>query len=201
MSAELKQKKKLTPEEYLELEEKAEYKSEYWDGVMVPLHGEPAELAGATESHNTITLNIAVLFRLRLEDRCRTYSSEMKVRVEKKDKFYYPDVLVVCDELKFYQNRRTILENPTIVVEVLSGSTTMKDRTEKLWAYQSLESVKEYILVSQDKPVVEKYARRTDDEWSYSATIGLESSVKFNSIGITLTLKEIYNLVEFEIED
>ena len=94
MSLKPKQKK-LTPEEYLELEEKAEYKSEYWDGVMIPLHGEPEELAGATESHNTIILNIAVLFRLKLENRCRTYSSEMKVRVEKKNKFYYLDVLVV----------------------------------------------------------------------------------------------------------
>lgn len=200
MSLKPKQKK-ITPEEYLELEEKAEYKSEYWDGVIIPLHGEPEELAGATESHNTITLNIAVLFRLKLENRCRTYSSEMKVRVEKKNKFYYPDVLAVCGELKFYQNRRTILENPTIVVEVLSGSTTMKDRTEKLWAYQSLESLQEYVLVSQDKPVVEKYARRNGDEWGYSARIGLNSSVRFDSIGITLTLQEIYDLVEFEVED
>ena len=200
MSLKPKQKK-ITPEEYLELEEKAEYKSEYWDGVIIPLHGEPEELAGATESHNTITLNIAVLFRLKLENRCRTYSSEMKVRVEKKNKFYYPDVLAVCGELKFYQNRRTILENPTIVVEVLSGSTTMKDRTEKLWAYQSLESLQEYVLVSQDKPVVEKYARRNGDEWDYSARIGLNSSVRFDWIGITLTLQEIYDLVEFEVED
>lgn len=185
----------------MELEEKAEYKSEYWDGVMIPLHGEPEELAGASEIHNTITLNIAVLFRMRLQNRCRTYSSEMKIRMEKKDKFYYPDVLAVCGELKFYQNRRTVLENPVVVVEVLSGSTTMKDRTEKLWAYQSLDSVQEYVLVSQDKPVVEKYARRANEEWSYSATIGLESSIKLDSIGITLTLKEIYENVEFEIEE
>lgn len=200
MSAKLKPKK-LTPEEYLEIEDKAEFRSEYWNGVMVPVHDEPAELAGASEAHNTITLNIAVVFRLRLPDKCRTYANEMKVRVEKKDKFYYPDVLAVCDALSFYQERRNIIENPTIVVEVLSGSTTMKDRTEKLWAYQSLDSVQQYVLVSQDKPVVEKYSRRNDSEWSYAATIGLESFVSFESIGITLSLKEIYNLVEFESEE
>lgn len=200
MSAEPKTKK-LTPEEYLAIEEKAEYRSEYWNGVMVPLHGEPFELAGASESRNTITLNIAVLFRLELSDKCRTYASEMKVFIEKKNKFYYPDVLAVCGELEFYQERRNISVNPIIIVEVLSGSTTMKDRTEKLWAYQSLESVQEYVLVSQDKAVVEKYIRRNNNEWNYSATIGLESSVTFESIDLGLTLKEIYDLVEFETEE
>ncbi len=183
------------------IEEKAEYKSEYRDGVMIPLHSEPEELAGASESHNTITLNIAVLFRLNLTGRCRTYANEMKVWIEKKNKFYYPDVLAVCGELEFYKDRRTILVNPTIIVEVLSGSTTMKDRTKKLWAYQSLDSIQEYIMISQDEPVVEKYARRNNDEWGYSAIIGLESSVTFESIGLTLALKEIYELVDLETED
>ena len=88
MSAELKQKKKLTPEEYLELEEKAEYKSEYWDGVMVPLYGDPPELVGASESHNLIALNIAVQFRLKLNERCRTYVNDMKVWVESWKRFF-----------------------------------------------------------------------------------------------------------------
>ena len=88
-----------------------------------------------------------------------------------------------------------------MIIEVLSKSTGIKDRTEKLWAYQTLESIKEYVLISQDEFVVEKYVRQPDDAWLYLATIGKESSVTFSSVGVTLPLSEIYDLVEFEEEN
>ena len=201
MSAELKQKKKLTPEEYLELEEKAEYKSEYWDGVMVPLHGDPPELVGASESHNLIALNIAVQFRLKLNERCRTYVNDMKVWVESWKRFFYPDVVIVCGERKFYNNKRTAIENPILLVEILSNSTEAKDRGEKFRAYRTLNMFQEYLLVSQDKAVIEQFVKQDDGSWKLWATIGLESTITLFSVGIELKFSDIYESVEFEAED
>ncbi|HEX8399120.1 MAG TPA: Uma2 family endonuclease [Pyrinomonadaceae bacterium] len=201
MSAELKQKKKLTPEEYLELEEKAEYKSEYWDGVMVPLHGDPPELVGASENHNLIALNIAVQFRLKLNERCRTYVNDMKVWVESWKRFFYPDVVIVCGERKFYNNKRTAIENPILLVEVLLNSTEAKDRGEKFRAYRTLNMFQEYLLVSQDKAVIEQFVKQDDGSWKLWATIGLESTITLFSVGIELKFSDIYESVEFEAED
>lgn len=201
MSALTKRKKKYTPEEYLALEDKAELRSEYWDGYIIPLQGESPELAGATENHNLIVTNLVAEFKRHLRERkCRIYSTDMKVWVESSNKFFYPDLAIVCGKRKFYQDRRNIIENPEMIIEVLSKSTGIKDRTKKLWAYQTLESLQEYILVSQDEYVVEKYERQTDDSWKYLATIGADSSVTFSSVAVTLSFNEIYDLVEFETE-
>lgn len=200
MPTKLKQKK-LTPEEYLEIEEKAEYKSEYWDGVMIPLHGEPPELVGANINHIQIVSNLTTLLSPLLRQReCRVLPSEMKIWISKRDKFFYPDVAIVCGKPQFVKNRRDAVENPLALIEVLSGSTEAKDRAEKFWSYQTLESFQEYVLVSQDKAVVEQFIRQADESWRYLATIGLESSVTFESINQTLNLKEIYDFVEFETE-
>lgn len=200
MSAKLKQKK-LTPDEYLELEEKAEYRSEYWDGVMVPLHGEPPEMVGASENHNLISLNIAVQFRQKLGDNCRTYLTDMKVWVESWQRFFYPDVILVCGERKFYNNKRNAIENPILLVEVLSNSTEAKDRGEKFRAYRTLESLKEYLLVAQDKTVVEQFVKQDDGSWKLWATIGMDSTINLFSVNIELKFGDIYENVEFETEE
>lgn len=201
MSAELKQKKKLTPEEYLELEEKAEYKSEYWDGVMVPLHGDPPELVGANINHIQIVSNLTTLLSPLLRKRdCRVLPSEMKIWISKRGKFFYPDVVIICGKPHFVKDRRDVIENPLVLIEVLSGSTEAKDRAEKFWSYQTLESFQEYVLVSQDRTVVEQFIRQTDGSWRYLATIGIEATVTFETIETTLQLQDIYDLVEFEIE-
>lgn len=197
MSAELKTKR-LTPEEYLAVEEKAEYKSEYWDGAMVPLHGEPPALVGAKVDHVQIVSNLTEILSSKLKKQnCRTFSSDLKIWIVKRNKFLYPGLAIICGKLKFYRERRDVVTNPRMIVEVLSESTASNDRTDKLWAYQTLESVQECVLISQDKPIVEQYSRNSDN-WLYQAAIGIESSVTFSSIETTLTLKRIYDLVEFE---
>lgn len=190
----LPKSKKYTPEEYLALEEKAKYKSEYVNGCIF-------KMAGATEAHNDITLNVAAYLKTKLRGKCKTFANDMKVWVEEIGTFFYPDVTVVCGERKFYKNRRDIVENPILLVEVLSASTTDYDKNDKFFTYQHIESFQEYVLISQHRPAVQQYLRQVDETWKYKATIGLNSKVYFESVETELSLKDIYDLVEFDTEE
>lgn len=187
----LPEKKKYTPAEYLALEEKAETKSEYWNGEIVAM-------SGAAIDHQQIVSNLTASLANKLKGRCRVFPSEMKVWVKKRDKFFYPDITVICDKPEFYKKRRDTIVNPVLIIEVLSKSTASFDKAEKFLSYQSLDSLEEYVLISQEKALVEQYFKRKDGNWVYQATIGMESSVIFPSVKATLTLTEIYDLVEFE---
>jgi Uma2 family endonuclease len=190
--------RKYTPEEYLALEDEAEYKSEYWDGYIIPLHGHPPTLAGADINHIQIVTNLVEILSPRLKKKnCRTFSNDLKVRIPNREKLVYPDVAVVCGKLDFYQLRRDVVTNPKLIIEVLSDSTAAFDRSEKLWFYQTLDSLQEYVLISQEKAVVEQFLRREDGNWFYRATIGIESSVSLESVELEIRLKDIYELVEF----
>lgn len=180
--------KRYTPEVYLALEEKAEFRSEFDDGIIV-------ERAGGTLKHAQIINNIDRAIAKKLNDSCISITSEVKIRVEDYRKFYYPDVLVICGEPVFYQKRNDTITNPILIVEVLSDSTEAKDRGEKMLAYRTLESLHEYVLVSQDKPVVEQYSKNANGEWIHNATIGNQSNVYFESIEVEISLEEIYQRV------
>ena len=189
----LPKKRKYTPEEYLALEEKAEYKSEYVSGYIF-------KMAGATEAHNDITLNTAALLKTKLRGKCKTYANDMKVWVEEAGTFFYPDVTIVCGNRKFYNNKRDTVENPILLIEVLSKSTEEYDKNDKFFTYQHIESFKEYVLISQNRPAIQQYMRQPDNTWLYKATIGLGSEVYFESVDTQLLLADIYDLVEFETE-
>jgi Uma2 family endonuclease len=192
MALKAKKQKYYTPEEYLALEESAEFRSEFDDGEIVAM-------AGGSLNHQQITANFARILGTKVRGKnCRVLPSEMKVWVETYQKFYYPDVTVVCDKPKFHKQRNDTIENPKLLIEVLSDSTESKDRGEKFLSYQSLESLQEYILISQDKYLVERYFKREDTNWIYQPTIGIESEVYFESVEETLKLSEIYDLVEIE---
>ncbi|HEX8636678.1 MAG TPA: Uma2 family endonuclease [Pyrinomonadaceae bacterium] len=187
----LTQTKKYTPAEYLALEEKAETKSEYWNGEIVAM-------SGAAIEHQQIVANITEFLGAKIRGRCRVFPSEMKVWVKRRDKFFYPDLTIICDAPEFYKKRRDTIVNPRLIIEVLSKSTASFDRAEKFLSYQSLESLDEYVLISQEKPIIEQHIKRADGNWIYQATIGLESAVTFPSVQATLDTREIYDLVEFE---
>jgi Uma2 family endonuclease len=176
----------ISPEEYLRLERQAEYKSEYVDGVMYAM-------SGASEKHNLIAINMATELNLQLRStRCKVYPSDMKVRVPSSRKFFYPDVSVVCDEARFADDEKDALLNPLVIIEVLSESTTAYDRGKKFQFYQEIESFKEYVLIEQDEPVVERYVRQPDGSWVYTKVAGLEQSFAFSSIKCEAALKDIY---------
>ena len=193
MSA-LTRRKTYTPEEYLALEERADYRSEYLNGYIF-------KMAGGSEAHITISYNATKVFADKLRGKCRAYQSEMKVWVEKVGTFFYPDVTVVCGERRFYEGRRDTVENPILLVEVLSESTKEYDKNDKFFTYQHIESFREYVLISQNQPAVQQYIRQADDGWKYKATIGLNSQVYFESVDADCSLEEIYDLVEFETEE
>ena len=190
----LPKNKTYTPEEYLVLEEKAEYRSEYENGEIVAM-------AGGSLNHQQITANCTVFLDSKIRKKgCRVLPSEMKIWVESIRKFYYPDVTIICEKPDFYKKRDDTIENPKLLIEVISKSTEAKDRGEKFFAYQTLETLQEYVLVSQDKHLVETFTKQPDGSWRYLATIGLNSKVYFESVNAEILLKDIYDLVDFEEE-
>jgi Uma2 family endonuclease len=181
----------VTPDEYLAAERLLDYRSEYLDGGVYPM-------TGASANHSRIVLNVSTQLNNQLDDRpCDVFPIDMKVRLPGSTKFFYPDVVVVCGELRFHDDRKDIILNPDLVIEVLSPSTEAFDRGAKFKAYQTIESLKEYVLVSQDKPLVEQFVRNGDGKWTYIAAEGLESSIALPSIECTLSLSAVYKRVEF----
>jgi Uma2 family endonuclease len=181
----------VTPEEYLAAERLSETKSEYLDGGVYPM-------TGARLNHILIVSNITAELSVQLRARpCCVLPSEMKVRLQESRKFFYPDVTVVCDAPQFHDERRDIILNPIIVVEVLSKSTEAFDRGAKFEAYQTLEPLKEYLLVAQDSPRIEQYVRDGDGSWKYRSASGLEDTLTLPSIGCTLNLGAVYDKVDF----
>ncbi len=124
-----------------------------------------------------------------------TYS-DMRVRTTPTE-YTYPDVVIVCGEPEFEDDEFDTLLNPTLIVEVLSKSTARRDRVEKLADYRGMSSLKEYILISQDKMHVEHYVRRPDNEWTLTDTDQPEGKVAITSIGCELRISDVYDRVTF----
>ena len=184
----------LTPEEYIALERKATLKSEY-------LSGEIVAMSGASNAHNLITMNTANgLYNQVTERGCRVYASDMRVGIGAGVSYFYPDVSVVCDEPRFEDGAFDTLINPLVIVEVLSPSTEAYDRGEKSARYRQLESLQEYILISQDQVRVEHYLRQ-GKQWILSEFSALEDVLPLASIEAELSLNQIYRFVELETDD
>ena len=172
--------------EYLEAESKSEVRHEY-------LGGQVFAMAGGSKAHNIITLNIASRLRSLLRgNACDVFMSDMKVKLkaanQNKTIFYYPDVLISCnpeDKDKYFVNY------PCVIFEVLSPSTEASDRREKLVNYQTIASLQEYVLVSQDKIKVEVYRQDLQGNWTMEV-LGSEDTLVLNSINLSLTMADIY---------
>jgi Uma2 family endonuclease len=181
-----------SPEEYLAFERGTDARHEYLDGHVYAMAGESIE-------HSRICVNVAGELRARLKGSpCEVLSPNMKVVTSPTGLFSYPDVVVLCGEPRFYDERRDILTNPTVVFEVLSPSTEAYDRGEKFLRYRTqIESLREYVLVSQHRPLVEHYVRQPDGSWSYSSASDLSEAIDLISIDCRLPLSEIYDRIIF----
>jgi len=185
----------LTPQEYLARERRAETKSEY-------LRGEMFAVPAASREHNLITGNITRELGQQLRDRdCEVYASDMRVKVGPTGLYTYPDVTVVCGKPEFEDAELDTLLNPKVIVEVLSPSTADYDRGGKFTHYRKLPSLEEYVLISQDRPLVEHYIRQAHDEWLLSERTSIEDTIDLPSIQCRLPLAEIYLKVRFASED
>ena len=185
----------LTPEEYIALERKEIPGSEitrceYIDGEIIAM-------SGASRAHNLITNNISGELRNILKSSgCEVYANEMRVSTPLTTSYFYPDVVVVCEEPRFEDDVFDTLLNPIILVEVLSPTTEVYDRGEKFEHYRQLTSLREYILVAQDKICVEHY-RRQENDWIYTDFQNLEALLPLISIRCELPLVEVYDRVKF----
>ncbi len=181
----------LTPEEYLVRERKALTKSEYRNGQIVAM-------PGASRKHNLITVNISSGLHFQLQERtCEVYTNDMRVKVSTAGLYTYPDVVVVCDEPRFENKQFDTLLNPTVLVEVLSPSTEAYDRDEKFASYQKLDSLQEYVLVSQDRVRVEHYLRKPAARWELTEFRSLGDVLRLVSIRCELSLYAIYAKVQY----
>jgi Uma2 family endonuclease len=194
--AKIKTARFTAPEDYLAFEREAEFRHEYLDGEIY-------EMAGESLSHSRVCINLGGEVREKLKGKpCEALSPNMKVRTSSASLFSYPDLTVVCGEPQFHDVKKDVLTNPQVIFEVLSPSTEIYDRTTKFQKYRlGSQTLTDYILVSQDKAFVEHFSKQTDGNWIYRSYAEIEDMLTIETIEIELSLREIYDRVEFEIEE
>jgi len=178
---------RLSVEEYLEAERDSPVRHEYIDGQIYAM-------AGASDRHNHIAGNLYNRLDDHLGDgACEAFISDMKVSVSDA-LFYYPDVVVACDGPgadAYYRKQ------PRLIIEVSSPGTERTDRSEKLLAYKQVKSLKEYVIVSQDRVRIEMFRRGRGDRWSWQLLTELDDVLRLESVGLTLTIGQVYRRVKF----
>lgn len=200
-----KKPKLMTVGEYLDFERAAFERSEYVDGEVYLMPGESG-------SHADISVNLVGMLHSQLKGKdCRARAKDTKIKTggpshktavsSTKGMFSYPDILVVCGEPKYHDKHKDIVLNPKVIIEVLSKSTEKFNREDKFVRYRMFnETLADYILVAQDKPVVNHYVRQDDNSWKIFTYIGIDGVCEIASIGCTLPLAEVYDRVEFTKE-
>jgi len=182
------QKHRHTVAEYLAMEEASDVRHEYHDGEVLAM-------AGGSLEHSVISLNCAAELRSRLKGRpCLVADSNLRVRTSRQGRYVYPDAMVFCGPPQFDADddkRQTIL-NLRVIVEVLSPSTEGYDRGDKFAQYRRIESLEEYILISQDRPNVESLLRHADGAWSFQTHDSMETAAIIRCLEIEIPMIEIY---------
>jgi Uma2 family endonuclease len=185
----LQLKTRYTLQEYLDLEKSTEVRHEYLDGEVFAM-------GGASWPHVVIVSNIVRYLGNQLEGRgCQVTSNDLRVKVPGTGLYTYPDVTVVCGKPQFEQPGDSLL-NPVVVAEVLSDSTEAYDRGKKFEHYRSIDSLTDYVLVSQTEVLVEHYSRQPDGRWLYTAANKTTDSLSITGVGCVLNLAEVYDNVE-----
>jgi len=181
--------KYITPDQYLKLELESDFRHEY-------IAGQVYAMSGTSKKHNIIAGNIYMTLRIHLREKgCQVFMSDMKAKIESLDIFYYPDVLVTCnseDREKFF------IKYPCLIVEVISPSTARIDRNEKLYNYRQLESLQEYVIVSQEQMRVEIYRKNNQNDWN-KEMINNEGVINLQSVGLSTTMAAFYEDIEIII--
>ncbi len=186
----------MSQEEYLEFERASEIRHEYFDGEIFAM-------TGSSVNHNRIGSNINRFLGNQLSDRpCDVFANDMRVKVQRINKYTYPDIVVVCGDIELEDQKFDTLLNPIVIIEVLSHSTELYDRGKKFAHYRLIPSLREYVLVSQYDCQVEKFARGDDGIWRlFDPCTATEEIVRLESIDCELLLSDIYYRVEFEKTD
>ena len=183
-----------TLEEYRKLEEAAEFRSEYRDGEIVPM-------TGGTIDHNRITRNICTFLQFGLRGKnAEPFMSDLRLWIPRYRRGTYPDVMVISGEPVFNEGRNDEVLNPILIVEVLSNSTEDFDRTNKFRFYRSIPEFCEYILVDQYEFLVEQYLKNESGQWLFQEYEGESATISFASVGVQLSMSDIYEGVVIETQ-
>lgn len=179
--------------DYLRRERESLDRHEYRDGDILPMPSGSAD-------HSLIVANVIGEVGNHLKGKpCRVYDSNLRVRIPRTVLYTYPDASIICGPRETDPNDPTgeTVTNPKVVIEVLSPNTEAYDRGEKFSRYRQLDSLQEYILISQDTPGIESFLRQPEGTWILTPTSGLETSARLQSLGIELSLAEVYAGIEF----
>ncbi len=183
-----------TVEEYLEFDRNSEFKNEYYRGQIIAM-------AGGKPTHAKIGATVTALLWIATEGRsCDVYSSDARLAADRESHYVYPDIMVVYGEPEYADSRQETLANPILVVEVLSPSTESADRGRKFASYRNLESLQEYLMVSQFEPKVELHRKGPDGNWTRHEWTGLDAVAVLESVDAQLPLPRVYAKIEFEPE-
>ena len=182
-------------EEYIKTENDTNTKHEYHDGKIYAL-------AGGTLNHGLLCGNAYSEIRNKLTtkgSKCIPFTSEVKVYIEKRNSYVYPDSMVICGDIEKSTEEKNSVTNPILIVEVLSKSTAEYDRGDKFYFYRQLESFKEYVLIEQDRHIVDvHYKSKNSDLWRITRYEGLDKTIKLQSLDIEISMKELYFRTEID---
>jgi len=186
------QQRYYTPEEYLELEEAADYKSEYIDGQIIPM-------TGGTTNHNKIALNFSaeLCFAFKRQS-YEVFIGDVRLWIPEKRIYTYPDVMVIAGKTEYFNNRQDIILNPLVIIEVLSKSTKGYDRQDKFELYRTIPSFQEYLLIDQTQIRVEQFCKTDKKRWTLCEYDQEDAAIALTSIPFQISLLDLYNKVEFE---
>jgi Uma2 family endonuclease len=184
-----------TVEEYLHNEQTSPIKHEY-------LNGRISAMAGNSENHNLIVAHLLGILYSQLRGRpCKAYPSDMRVKVTQTNLYTYPDLSIVCGTALFDTTANNTLINPTVLIEVLSPTTENYDRGRKFEHYRSIASLRDYVLISQDRVLIEQYVRQEDDRWLLILYQTLASQVVLESVQCVISVAAVYEDLVFEAQD
>jgi len=186
----VQKKNYITPEEYLATEREADFKSEYYQGEVFAM-------SGAGNNHNIITANLIIALGNEFKGKkCRVYPSDMRLHIPLNGLYTYPDVMAVCGERQFLDDKKDTLLNPFLVIEVLSPSTADYDRGTKFMLYRSIPTLQHYMLIDSRACHVERYAKNPESNWVLTEVKDLNAILSFTNPDLTLALSDIYEEAE-----
>lgn len=177
--------------EYVAIEKEAEKKYEFHDGIIYAM-------AGGTLEHGLICGNIFGEIRTALRNKksiCKPINSEVKLHVQSVNRFLYPDTMVICGDIEKSKDEINAVTNPTLIVEVVSKSSASYDRGDKFYFYRQIETLQEYVIIEQEKALVEIYKRK-GDLWKITRISGLASKLFLTALEVEIDLAEIYRDVD-----
>ena len=181
----------VSPQQYLEQEEQAEFRSEYWNGEILAM-------SGGSAAHNRILRNLTRRLGNQLDgSTCDSFASESRVRISECNAYFYPDAFIVCGGAQTEATQMETVLNPVAILEVLSPSTEATDRGRKFACYRTLASLQYYVLIEQARPAIDLYTRQPDGGWLLTILSGPEAMLSLETVGVALPLSEIYQRVEF----